>query len=190
MADWTDITNAALDGDSPVTPALIESLRDNPIAITEGATGAPQVQTAAIADGAITNDKIADGTISPDKLYPAVVGDLVDGASLGIVSTSSTTYVKMKELEIVRSGNYRITFNISSNVARTAGKYGRIYKNGVAIGTERQTDNLIFESFTEDINGWVTGDLCQLYLKCGTGTVASNLLATKASFVYGANATM
>jgi len=67
MADWTTITNTATDADSPGTQVLMEALRDNAIAITEGATGAPRFQTASITDQAITNDKIADYTIQPAK---------------------------------------------------------------------------------------------------------------------------
>lgn len=190
MADWTNISNAAVDGDSPVTQTLIESLRDNIVAVTEGATGAPKLQTAGIADGAVTNDKILDGTISPTKLYPAVVGDLVDGASISISSSTSDSYVKIKELSIVRSGNYRISFDLRNSAAPDTA-YGRIYKNGVAIGTVRHTSSQTGVIYTEDINGLVTGDLIQLYIKNTGGYTTYNLsLTTGASFVYGANATL
>ena len=55
MTDYTAIPNGDVDSDSPITTSLITKLRDNPIAITEGSSGAPQVQTAGIAISAITS---------------------------------------------------------------------------------------------------------------------------------------
>lgn len=48
MATYTSITNGQVDVNSPIDQALITALRDNPIAISEGATGAPRVKTAAL----------------------------------------------------------------------------------------------------------------------------------------------
>lgn len=48
MTTYTAIANAAIDQDSPVTQPLMTALRDNPIAITEGASGAPRVQPEAL----------------------------------------------------------------------------------------------------------------------------------------------
>lgn len=67
MADYTTITDAAIDPDSPGTQVLFEALRDNVIAVTEGATSAPNFQTAAFDTDVITVDKIADYTIQPSK---------------------------------------------------------------------------------------------------------------------------
>ena len=49
MTTYTAIANSAIDQDSPVTQPLMTALRDNPIAITEGASGAPRVQPEALA---------------------------------------------------------------------------------------------------------------------------------------------
>lgn len=43
MADWTNIADSALDPDAPVTSELAYAWRDNPIAIAEGAPGAPKI---------------------------------------------------------------------------------------------------------------------------------------------------
>ena len=43
MTTYTAITNGEIDQDSPVTQPLLTALRDNPIAIAEGASGAPIV---------------------------------------------------------------------------------------------------------------------------------------------------
>lgn len=43
MTTYTAITNDQIDQDSPITQPLMTTLRDNPIAIAEGATGAPKI---------------------------------------------------------------------------------------------------------------------------------------------------
>ena len=48
MADWTTIADTQVDPNAPVTSELMTALRDNPIAIAEGAVGAPMISTAAL----------------------------------------------------------------------------------------------------------------------------------------------
>lgn len=43
MTTYTNIPDGDIDQDSPVTQPLMTALRDNPIAITEGASGAPRI---------------------------------------------------------------------------------------------------------------------------------------------------
>lgn len=43
MADYVTITDAQVDPEAPITSELMSALRDNPIAIAEGAPGAPRV---------------------------------------------------------------------------------------------------------------------------------------------------
>ena len=45
MADWLNITDTQVDPDAPLTSQLAYGWRDNPIAIAEGAAGAPYVQS-------------------------------------------------------------------------------------------------------------------------------------------------
>jgi len=49
MTDWTTITDTQLDPKAPVTSELMSAMRDNPIAISEGATGAPKIRAKAAA---------------------------------------------------------------------------------------------------------------------------------------------
>lgn len=44
MPDFTNITNASIAPDAPVTAELMTALRDNPLAIAEGADGAPRLR--------------------------------------------------------------------------------------------------------------------------------------------------
>lgn len=56
MADYIGITDTQVDPDAPLTSQLGYAWRDNPIAIAEGAPGAPRIQMAAfprLATGAV-----------------------------------------------------------------------------------------------------------------------------------------
>ena len=48
MTTWTAIPDTSLDPGKPARSIDAKALRDNPIAIAEGATGAPKVRTAAL----------------------------------------------------------------------------------------------------------------------------------------------
>jgi len=48
MTSYVTIPNADIDAESPIDVDLMTALRDNPIAITEGASGAPTIKRAAI----------------------------------------------------------------------------------------------------------------------------------------------
>lgn len=48
MTDWTTISDANLDPAEPIRSIDGKALRDNPIAITEGASGAPRIATSAL----------------------------------------------------------------------------------------------------------------------------------------------
>lgn len=48
MADWKQIPDTDVDPDAPVTSELMYALRDNPVAIAEGASGAPRIEPQAV----------------------------------------------------------------------------------------------------------------------------------------------
>lgn len=52
MATWRDIAATEVDADSPVTATLMSALANNPVAIAEGASGAPPLTPAAL--GSVT----------------------------------------------------------------------------------------------------------------------------------------
>ncbi len=88
----------------------------------------------------------------------------------------NTSYENEKELDPVPDdvfedeSEFKISFDIkTANVATTV--YGRIYRNGVAVGTEQSTTSTVYVTKTEDISGWSAGDLIQLYTKTGTSGV-------------------
>jgi len=79
--------------------------------------------------------------------------------------TASATYVKLKEILINEAINaVRIKFDLKVSAGSGIYVYGRIYKNGVAMGTERSTTSTSYVTFSEDFAGpFVAGDLIQLY---------------------------
>jgi len=91
-------------------------------------------------------------------------------------STNSIgTYVKIKETKLNADlVACRIKFYL-----RTTGTtgYGRIYKNGAAIGTERSVPTATPNTFSEDFTSFVTNDLIQVYayVSDGNATYVSNL---------------
>ena len=58
MADWTELPDTSVDPDAPVTSDLMYALRDNPIAIAEGAPGAPKLRASGAFDSVSGNTLI------------------------------------------------------------------------------------------------------------------------------------
>jgi hypothetical protein len=108
-------------------------------------------------------DLVASGTIYPNiasanllNLYPVLA------ASNATVNVTTDAYAKVKEIVAGRGGTVIVAFNLSS--AGTDTVYGRIYVNGVAVGTERSDNSGVAVWFLESIT-IVRGDLIQLYCK-------------------------
>jgi len=84
-------------------------------------------------------------------------------------STISSSYTKLKEFYIPFSGVFTIDFDLDLSASGTTG-LGRIYRNGVAIGTERSvTPGTSPQTFSESISGWSPGDLLQIYGRSADG---------------------
>jgi hypothetical protein len=70
-------------------------------------------------------------------------------------------------------GQQRFLFDLkTSDITKTA--YGRIYRNGVALGTEKTSTSLTYENQSEDITQtWNPGDTAELWIhNDGTGTTS------------------
>lgn len=78
---WTTIPDGDVDPDSPLTTGLLTALRDNPVAIANGDTGAPQLQTAGIANAAVTQAKIAASAVGQGQLKTTTGQVSVTGSS-------------------------------------------------------------------------------------------------------------
>ena len=75
----------------------------------------------------------------------------------------STTYEKVKEIQIGYTGKYRIKFDLKKD---TTTAYGRIFKNGVAYGTEQADLTGTYATKSEDLQ-FIAGDTCELHIHTG-----------------------
>lgn len=116
MTTYTTIPNTDIDADSPINVNLMTLLRDNPIAITEGATGAPKIQDAAFSTNSINGDKLIDSSITQGKIASSAIGQ-----SQLKTTTASTV-------------GATIGTNTSVNFSLAGGTYSW-YQAGIAITT-------------------------------------------------------
>jgi len=107
---------------------------------------------------AITGDKLLEGDVL--MAYKAAEGN-----------TTSAAYYNVRQGRVGKAAKLRVKFDIKT-AGGGATAYGRIYKNGVAVGTERSTGETTYQTFSEDIDGWSPGDLVQLYVKTSDGVQA------------------
>jgi hypothetical protein len=99
-----------------------------------------------------------------------VAGTIPLAASNTERTTVELSYTKLKEIVVGAGGVLRIAFDLKTNGGGSA--VARIYRNGVAVGTEQTDSTGSYVTQTEDIAGWQPGDLCQLYAKTSGGTTA------------------
>ena len=114
--------------------------------------------------------KFPDGTLQTTASGGVVtLGNQTAGGYLLIENTTARTisagsYTKYKETKIGVSGTLRITLGIHSGSGGGT-TYGRIYRNGVAVGIEHSSSSGSYILYSEDITGWSVGDLVQGYAK-------------------------
>lgn len=94
-------------------------------------------------------------TVSAASFPTATAGNYLEGFHEG-GGGGYDSYTKIGEVYIARSGTYRIRFTLLNT-----DMYGRIYKNGVAFGTQRGPNS---GNYYEDLS-FSAGDLCQLYIR-------------------------
>jgi hypothetical protein len=76
-------------------------------------------------------------------------------------TTTELAYILVKTYQIQREGIVRIKFDIAE-VGGVGTAYGRIYKNGVATGTQQTTSDNAYSTKSEDL-ACVPGDIFSLY---------------------------
>ena len=141
---YSAIANSEIDASSPLTETLLTKFRDN----VEGHNHSE----------ATTADVVNAG------LQAYTAGDYMVQSNDTERLPALASYVKLKEIKILRAGGYRIKFDIrTSDTSFDA--YAKIYKNGSAIGTERTNNSPSDVTFSEDLTGFISGDLIQIYVK-------------------------
>lgn len=112
-----------------------------------------------------------DGMDSSQFVRRAQAGAVLVHSNATGQTTTSTSYWKVKESRIGKGGTYRIAFGLRTDNSSVAA-FGRIYRNGVAVGTERSTTSTTLVTFTEDVSGWSPNDLVQIYARSAGGASA------------------
>ena len=110
-------------------------------------------------DGA--TKKYVDDNASPS---PSASDDMLV-ASADIERDETTEiYTKKKEIKIGKTGTYRIKWQMKMFDTDRHGN-SRVYKNGVAYGTEKVTYVTAYNDYLESSLSFTAGDLIQLYTK-------------------------
>jgi len=109
MATWTDVSSTVLEPGDPIRSVDIIAIKENVIALSEGASGAPKILTDAINDAAVTSAKLATGTNERDWVLARTAG-----ASAGAVGT----YAFLRSLE---NADYNFGATLAGSQLEAAG---------------------------------------------------------------------
>jgi len=113
----------------------------------------------------------------PAGIYPTE--DLVHSNDTEITGITDDVYTKKKEIVCSVNGVIRVKFDYQQSGGITT--YARIYKNGVAFGTEQSTSSLTYVTETEDLL-FEAGDTIELWMKRST---PSGAMAVRNFRLYG-----
>jgi hypothetical protein len=104
--------------------------------------------------------------------------------------TDSTGYAKKKEIKLnAGMSTIRIKFSLLNDLGGSYTSYGKIYLNGVAIGTERSTHSTTYVEYSEDLAINVkVGDLLQIY--CKTSSASSGVYVCNFRIYYDVSTTV
>jgi len=123
----------------------------------------------------LTSTKIWQGNVGNRPVEVAMPGGAPDYTAGDILNWSADveqthntgTYTKVKEIRVPKAGTYRVKFLLRAHNDTKDG-YARIYKNGIAVGTEQLDETGAFVLYSEDIGDVAAIDLLQLYIHNGT----------------------
>lgn len=94
-------------------------------------------------------------------------------------STKSTSYVKLLSLTFdplpdwsVTTSHLRLKFSLKAGNP-FQWSYGKIYRNGVAVGSEVYEDDGNWQLFSVDIDGWNVGDTIELWVRTSNDAVSA-----------------
>ena len=99
--------------------------------------------------------------IEPKQVVARPSSSLVQ-QSVAMATTNNLAATKLKEITVTYPGVYRIKFALRK-AGGAGASHAQIYRNGAALGVIQQSTSGDFATFSEDIGGWQTGDLLQLY---------------------------
>jgi hypothetical protein len=107
-------------------------------------------------------------------VYRYLIGDTAIVSHDAETSTSASSYTLVKTITLADSlltgRTLRIKFDLKRDTAGPPYAYGRIYRNGSAVGTEHSTSSATYTTYSEDIAGWAPSDTIELHLYASGGT--------------------
>lgn len=96
-------------------------------------------------------------------------GALVVATNNSSINGTESAMTKKREYQINFNGGVRVIFTMTPNGSGPIIN-GRVYKNGIAIGTMRNiSSGATGATYSEDFTGIVAGDLIQIYMNCTNG---------------------
>ncbi len=140
-------------------------------------TGIPTAPTAAVGTNTTQIATTAFVNANSNKIAPFTAGTHPEVVSLTGAVTSSVSYVKVKEVHVVNAGVVTVSFGLLTNGNGIAAS-GRIYVNGVAVGTIRSTTSTSFTTYTENITIPAQAYV-QLYIKTADAAYTANVNGIK-----------
>jgi hypothetical protein len=141
MANWTTLPDAALEPGKPIRSIDGLALRDNPVAIAEGAAGAPRIV-------GFTAKRLNDYpvlTVSAANTFSALTGITVVTGTTSTTSTSNV--VAFTETINLYTGSLRFGFT----------QQGGSNSNQIQIISEVYKNNILVQSFSATVSAGVTG---------------------------------
>lgn len=144
------------------------------IAAVEGAAALelPTYQKSAEKDAASGYAGLdADGDVLNTHLpYAMIASDALLGSSdTELLGLAEIVFTKRKEIQVLVPGVYRVKYAFGNNNGGIGNCQANVYKNGVAVGTQRGTAADAYVVYSQDLT-FAEGDLVQLYSKNSDST--------------------
>lgn len=139
MTDYTSIADSQIDPKAPVTSELMTALRDNPIAIAEGAAGAPKIADKVIYEDTavsswVTVTGLGDFSGCFVDLYFSITAqpegikyldfEVSDDGSTWYGTTTLSSITGLIDQSRSKSGTIRLFFDFSSGALKYVGSSG------------------------------------------------------------------
>lgn len=114
-------------------------------------------------EGAYNISSDGSGNITAGVAPATTASDSLKYSNDTEATTSNTVYVLLKEITVTEDiVEARIKFDLRGTASHSG--FGKVYKNGVAIGTEQEDSDAVYTTYTEDIVlNASSGDDIQVY---------------------------
>jgi hypothetical protein len=167
MATWTTIPDSSLEPGKPIRSIDTLALRDNPVAIAEGAAGAPRVLSFAF--------------------EPLDAGDVIRSRYDSQDQSDTTVYALVADWAFMQYGSVRISCELRNTSGSTASncQVRRVRNNVSTTLTTLSNNTASFVQRTVDVSV-VMGDKIELWFAQGSFSGASVYISNKRLQTSGA----